>query len=110
LLLDYDDRKNPIQHWNEVAIRFTVLERFFRITERTITTKQSKHGIHVRIAFKSELKISDFDLVFMQLILMSDWKREVFNWKRVRSGLKKWNVLFKRKYNNKMEVVSHEAS
>ena len=108
--LDFDNSKDNTVYniYNQIALRFVMLEKFFQIYERRGYTRQTKHGIHVTIEFKSKLPISDKDIVFMQTLLGSDWKREIFNWKRVRSGLKNWNVLFNKKFDSQMKLISRE--
>jgi hypothetical protein len=88
--------------------RLEVAMKFFRMRELKAIIKYTKHGRHIEIKFKSDKKITDADLVFLQLLLYSDWKRELFNWLRVRSGCKKWNVLYKQKFDSKGRLISSE--
>lgn len=91
-----------------VGQRFVILRKYFKIMDYKITEKETKNGKHITIRFKSKAKFTDSDLVFLQLWLGSDWKREFFNYLRVRAGWKNWNVLFKRKFDSKMRVLSEE--
>ena len=101
------DKPNTIM-WAEQNHRLIVIEKFFRMKDIYTETKLTKHGTHDTITFTTDKKLTDYDLVFLQLMMLSDWKRELFNWLRVRSGCKKWNVLYKQKYNNKMRLISRE--
>jgi len=106
LKLDLD---NPVDVVS-VGKRFVVVKKFFQIKpEFAIVEKTTRHGRHVTITFDSEKVLRDEDICFLQLLLGSDWRREMFNWLRVRSGCKKWNVLFKKKYNSKMQLISKES-
>jgi len=94
-----------------VGKRFVVVRKFFQIKSEgfAIVEKSTKHGKHITINFESEQKLDDRDICFLQLLIGSDWRRELFNWCRIRSGCRKWNVLFARKYNSKMKEISREV-
>jgi hypothetical protein len=102
--------KNKIS-FSDLAVfnRLKTVQRFFRMRKITADIKPTKHGRHVTISFDSDKKITDADIVFLQLMLLSDWRRELFNWLRIRSNAKKWNVLYKQKFNSKMRLVSKEV-
>lgn len=104
LKLDLD---NPVDIVS-LGKRFVVVRKFFQITDHVIDEKPTKHGRHITIKFETKKKLKDEDICFLQLLLGSDWKREMFNWLRVRSGCKRWNVLFKKKYSHKMRLLSRE--
>ena len=91
-----------------VGKRFVVVRKFFQITDHMIEEHPTRHGKHIIIHIYTEKELRDGDICFLQLLLGSDWRRELFNWLRVRSGCKKWNVLFKKKYNHKMRLISKE--
>jgi hypothetical protein len=75
----------------------------------TATVKATAHGRHFTINFTTDKKLTDADIVFLQLLLFSDWKRELHNWLRVRSGCKKWNVLYRQKFDSKGRLISKEG-
>lgn len=63
--------------------------------------RKTKRGWHYRIYLKEHLH--DMDIVCLQAIMNSDYKRECFNFNRVKKGYpKNWNVLF----NEKIEFIS----
>jgi hypothetical protein len=53
---------------------------------------KTKHGYHIQI--ESENELSPFDIPILQMALLSDWRRELFNQFRVRNGIKNFNILF----------------
>lgn len=81
----------------EIAKRLSLIKRFMKMKIKSIQEEKSRHGYHIWIDFESEMKLDDRDIVFLQLLLLSDWKREVHNWFRVKNKMPYWNVLFKEK-------------
>jgi hypothetical protein len=73
-----------------------------------IDKKKTKHGLHLRISFDSDKKLDDRDIIFGQLICMSDYRREIFNWLRAMSGCKHFNALFKFKVDSNNKLLSCE--
>ena len=73
---------------------------------KSIDVYETNKGYHFYLKVKTERKLTSKDVVVLQLALGSDYKRELFNWLRVRNGRtsKKWNVLFKCKYNSKKRI------
>lgn len=59
---------------------------------------ETRKGMHIYIDVRNRL--SDPEIVFIQLLAGSDWKREVINLKRIRNGvpMSEGNKLFKAKY------------
>jgi len=110
LKLDLDDPNSAVseQVWGIIYHRLTAVEKFFRMKNINTVTKLTKHGSHDIITFTTDKQLTDYDIVFLQLLLLSDWKRELFNWLRVRSGCKKWNVLYKQKFDKNMKLISRE--
>ncbi|RKZ03316.1 hypothetical protein DRQ25_17880 [Candidatus Fermentibacteria bacterium] len=69
----------------------------------------TKKGYHIYFDIKGVY--TSFDICFLQLALGSDYKREVFNFKRFSEELgKEWNVLFKEKYDAKGRLLSRECA
>ena len=65
---------------------------------------KTNHGWHVYITSYSNLKIpTPRSIIKMQLMLMSDPNREAHNILRINKRIKKWNVLFK----DKFEIKTH---
>lgn len=88
--------------------RLFLLNRFLQFKGIGILKKKTRHGHHLTVTFETSRKLDDRDIVFLQLALGSDYKREMFNWLRVKSGCKKWNALFREKVNSKGKVISRE--
>jgi hypothetical protein len=119
LKLDLDKtdlKKEPVYIYNTklsisdyaVYHRLKTAMKFFRMKSVTTKITATAHGRHFVISFKTDKKLTDADIVFLQLLLFSDWKRELHNWLRVRSGCKKWNVLYKQKFNSNGRMISRE--
>jgi hypothetical protein len=72
---------------------------FFRLDILDIKLTESRKGWHIEFIIQNP--INDYEIVLLQLLLGSDWKRECFNLLRVHSGKFKnqsWNILFKKKW------------
>lgn len=104
LLLDIDRKLSE----KTLIRKMNLLKQIFKFKFNHYTKKKTAHGVHVRLFFNSDLKLKDNDIVFFQLFLGSDYKRELFNLRRVIAGLKNWNVLFNAKYNSKGKMISCE--
>jgi hypothetical protein len=106
LKIDIDGKFNK----REFNKRLDVIRRFLKFQRYDIDKSKTRHGYHIMLTFGCERKLEDKDIVFFQLMLGSDPNREMFNWLRVVSGCKRWNVLFKEKYNADGKRISHEKS
>jgi len=77
-----------------------------------VEVKSTRKGFHVRVILQSEVKLTDSEVVFIQLFLGSDKYRELRNLRRIllnRQNIinsKKWNALFTVK--NGHDGVSYE--
>src|SRR3989304_4479786 len=94
-----------------IAKRSFVFKKFGIIIKRILVFKTFK-GWHIYFEIMDDeewKKMTKQDIIFLQAIIGSDFKREVFNWMRAKSGMgKEWNLLFIRKYNAKGELISEE--
>lgn len=86
--------------------RLHVLMKLFNFKIKINEEKKTRHGCHIRLWMSK--KFENKDIVFFQLLLGSDWRREMFNYYRVLKNVKHWNVLFKRKYDSHMNLLSEE--
>ena len=101
----------------EIGRRLALIDHFLGISPEEIMVRETRKGFHVYIT-----TIEDFDtnpemIVSIQLLLFSDWKREMFNLRRiifdrksmgeVREG---WNVLFLRKKDHDGELSKEERT
>jgi len=87
----------------EFMERFTAFYRYFKPKVISYDIKETKKGYHVRLSIDFPFDYRDEDIVFIQLLLGSDWKRELLNYFRVKNGISKWNVLFNKKFRIKIE-------
>jgi hypothetical protein len=72
---------------------------------------KTKRGWHLVYSISREL--TDTELVILQMALLSDVKRELFNLKRIWNGqdMQTWNILFVQKFqiqNGKLRLISSE--
>ena len=110
LKLDFDFKPRSARKFGkEIADKLKFLTSFFGIRVIDVKVYETNKGLHLYISIYSSVELDDRDIVVLQLALGSDYKREIFNWLRVRSeqNFKHWNVLFRVKYKNGA-VVSRE--
>jgi len=99
-LIDIDYKPtNPNKFTEEFINKLKFVEDILKVFVEEVEVFETKKGIHIYVYASSERKISDEEIVVIQLALGSDYKREIFNWSRVISNPKPkhWNVLFKSK-------------
>jgi len=97
-LVDIDYKPKDLQKFvDEFVSKLEFVGDILRIYFDEVEVYETVKGIHIYIYASSERKISDGEIVVIQLALGSDYKRELFNWTRVISNPKpkRWNVLFK---------------
>ena len=110
LKLDFDFKPRSAKRFaKEIANKLNFLASYFSIRVIDVKVYETNKGLHLYIPICSNVELTDEDIVVLQLALGSDYKRELFNWLRVRSNdkFKHWNVLFKVKYKNG-EIISKE--
>ncbi len=111
--LDMDYKSAPAvrRKGKEIAERLFQVSLFLPIALVSIDVKETTGGFHIRIELSSSLELNDKDIVFLQLLLGSDWRREVFNFRRIHEGVfaDNWNVLFLEKRRGG-RIVSWEQS
>jgi len=110
LKLDFDFKPRSAKRFaKEIANKLNFLTSFFGIRVIDVKVYETNKGLHLYISLYSNVELTDEDIVVLQLALGSDYKREIFNWLRVRSRdkFKHWNVLFKVKYKNG-KIISKE--
>lgn len=110
IMLDVDFKIEPEQ----MARRVRFVEHIAGVSLKLRDVKETAHGYHFYYdvpVFPSYSEHVQYTRVILQLLLGSDYKREAFNWRRVRDGIENWNVLFKakfRKENGRLVQVSGE--
>jgi len=113
LKLDFDFKPRSAKRFaKEIANKLNFLASYFSISVIDVKVYETNKGLHLYISLYSNVELTDEDIVVLQLALGSDYKREIFNWLRVRSRdkFKHWNVLFKVKYKNGVIVSKEEKT
>jgi len=97
--------------------RFTAFYRYFKPKIISYDIKETRKGYHVRLELDFSFDFNDVDIVFLQLLMGSDWKRELLNYFRIKNKISSWNVLFNKKFriridgsNVKIRRVSSEKN
>jgi hypothetical protein len=95
--------------------RYQALYRYFRFNLIDYEIAETRKGYHIRLIIDFPFKVTSEEIVLLQLLLGSDWKREMLNYLRVKNGIDDWNKLFIAKYRiykkgNKVKFrrISHE--
>ena len=82
----------------EFMERFTAFYRYFKPRVVSYDIRETRKGYHVRLTVDFPFDFNDVDIVFLQLLLGSDWKRELLNYFRIKNKISSWNVLFNKKF------------
>lgn len=113
LKIDIDSKRDVKALARRIARKLNLLKHFANITVDTVNCYETKKGYHIELVIDSPL-LDNKDIVFLQLFLESDYKREMFNWLRVRANevIPDWNILFDVKYvnNNPSERLKTERA
>jgi len=78
--------------------RYQALYRYFRFNLVDYEIAETRKGYHIRLIIDFPFKVTSEEIVLLQLLLGSDWKREMLNYLRVKNGIEDWNKLFNVKY------------
>jgi hypothetical protein len=108
-MLDFD-KKLKKQDIKDFITSLKSLSYLMDIKYKSIIVYDTMKGHHIYITVENDL--SDLDIVFLQLYLGSDKKRELLNYRRVKNDDKNFNVLFEKKYtvqNDKITLTSYEV-
>jgi hypothetical protein len=99
LKVDYDThRHNPIQRFN---FRAKYLMQYFpKLSPMKVKVYKTKKGFHFYVYIKKTVYAKSVEIVLSQLVLGSDWLRELRNLHRISKGDKDWNILFSEKDKN----------
>jgi len=106
ILLDIDRKRISAR---EFAERMRFISIFTAIEFKRLTIYETHKGLHVYLWCKDK-KPSPQEKVVIQLALGSDYRREIFNWLRVKDNTEdaRWNILFQGKYDDNGKRVSRE--
>ena len=102
--LDIDGKRID---WRRIR---TVLSMFnLKVIIKNSSLKRTRNGFHLYLDIKSKFFVDDLTLCFLQAVMGSDYKREMFNWNRIVYGddwqKKHWNVLFNQKFYRKGDEI-----
>jgi hypothetical protein len=89
LKLDIDKKRLPLK---QIKKRLKFIEWLFEYHFTKMYIWKTKHGYHLLVESQNEIPPSDIPI--LQMALLSDWRRELFNHFRVKNGIKNFNVLF----------------
>jgi hypothetical protein len=116
LKLDFDgNEKEFLENIKRIRNVFRIIG-FLKLTD--VKVKQTKKGFHTYLYIESpKIPLNSIDLVALQSLMNSDYKRESFNFLRVKSNVglfnNEWNVLFSQKWentpNNESKIMSIES-
>ena len=106
ILLDIDRKRISAR---EFAERMRFISIFTAIEFKRLTIYETHKGLHVYLWCKNK-KPSPQEKVVIQLALGSDYRREIFNWLRIKDNTEdaRWNILFQGKYDGNGKRVSRE--
>lgn len=113
--LDVDSKRiDPKAKASKIANKIKFLSNIIDLRVVNVRVFETGKGYHIYIDVDTPAKFDAKDITFLQLLLQSDWKREVYNWLRARADvqLPNWNVLFQIKFSNNkvtMELESERA-
>ena len=108
ILVDIDKKDVSAE---EIAERMFFISVFTPFDFTRIRVRETAKGFHIYL-WCADIKPTPVDKVVIQLILGSDYRRELFNYLRVcgRETPRKWNVLFATKYDGNGNKISRERT
>lgn len=92
LLIDLDGNESKFDDF----LKKLWIIKYLNFQPRYIRVFRTTRGFHIHMKFNN--LFSNLDIVALQAIMGSDPHREAFNYRRIKEGLKDWNVLFREKY------------
>jgi len=113
LKLDFDFKpKNLKKFAEEFVNKLDFIRYVMGIYVESVEVYETSKGLHIYVYVFTKRQLTNQDIVVLQLALGSDYKRELFNWVRVRQNndIKHWNILFRRKYENGKLVSMERAT
>ena len=108
ILVDIDKKDVSAE---EIAERMFFVSVFTPFDFTRIRVRETAKGFHIYL-WCADVKPTPTDKVVIQLVLGSDYRRELFNYLRVcgRERAEKWNVLFATKYDGDGNRISRERT
>jgi len=98
-----EKQKNPIikldldseNELNEFLNRAWII-KYLGISVKDIEVYDTKHGYHIYIY--TDNIFTNVDIIILQLLLGSDYRKEFYSYLKLKNGSSNFNVLFERKY------------
>lgn len=96
--LDIDEKLNLAELVEKLEQRMYFIRK--EVAPHLVLVKicSTTKGYHIYL--NTGDKRSDYEVILIQALLGSDWRREIFNYRRVRRGqtMQNWNILFVSKH------------
>ena len=77
-----------------------------RLKLKGLRVMRTSNGWHLYLTVAN--RMTQDDIVFLQLMLGSDYRREAYSYLRLHSGVRDWNFLFPQKYGGDHNLISKE--
>ena len=90
------ERKAVMRYLRMLIFRLDWFCYYFDIRPVYFEVHKTTKGLHIR--GHTDVELGARELIILQLVLGSDWLREVRNLFRVQGGMEDWNLLFNVKY------------
>jgi len=106
ILLDFDFKPKDLEKFaKELANKMSFIDFVFETTFTKCKVRETNKGLHIYLEAIAPNQLNPVDIVVIQLALGSDYKRELFNYRRVKDKVitENWNILFKRKTTRDVE-------
>jgi len=113
LLVDIDEfPEDVIEFISQLCDRMQVIDCVMGTVFTGVQVRKTKRGLHLKFEVAVSENFDEKDTVICQMALGSDYKRELFNWRRVRGGNppENWNVLYKRKWSRTIDGIIRYTS
>lgn len=102
ILLDIDFK--DVKFFKQLGKQLNTINYLSHIKPLSCVVYETNKGFHVYLKVSSKQKLSQLDLMFFQGLLSDDYKRELFNWNRLKKNGDSENLLFYKKYS----LVGHK--
>ncbi len=100
LLVDIDYKPRDVKKFSEeIAKKMNFIDFTFGTVFVRVKCFETARGLHLAFDVVADKNFNDIDTIICQMALGSDYKRELFNYRRIRgkTKVKDWNILFKKK-------------
>lgn len=112
ILVDIDFKPDVKTYCKQLIDKLTFVYKYMGVRVTDIQVFETAKGYHIYLKAVSKEKLRPIDIVVIQLVLGSDYKREAFNWRRVKgnSAVGGWNTLYKFKFRGDKMVSCEEKT